>query len=140
MYFYWELRVNGGETEQKKPPTKWIVVGVAVVGVIIVAFIAYSVLMPIVNRPNPDITMIDSREGFQGLNYVVYVDVRVTNQGGEGWIKVYAEIRGGGRYEELNQRIYIDEGETKDLQFVFDVGFLQSLFSSMTYRAWAVVE
>jgi len=126
--------------EQKKSPTKWIVIGGAVIAIVVLAFVAYSVLNSFVNRPNPDITMVNGHDGFQGLNYVVYVDVRVTNQGGEGWIKVYAEVSGGGRYEELNQRVYIDSGETKQLQFVFDVGFLQSLFSSMTYRAWAVVE
>lgn len=132
--------MNGGKMEQKKSPTKWIVIGGAVIAIVVLAFVAYSVLNSFVNRPNPDITMVNGHDGFQGLNYVVYVDVRVTNQGGEGWIKVYAEVSGGGRYEELNQRVYIDSGETKQLQFVFDVGFLQSLFSSMTYRAWAVVE
>jgi hypothetical protein len=64
--------------------------------------------------------------------------VKVTNHGSEGWIRVYAEINGP-RYEEQNQRIYMDKGETKQLQFVFDVGILDSL-SSVTSKAWAVVD
>ena len=92
------------------------------------------------NRPRPDITLLDGHDGFQGLNYVVYVDVGVKNYGGDGWVYVYAELRSGGRYEEKNDRIYIASGETKQLQFVFDVGFWNTVFSSMTYKAWAIAD
>jgi len=128
------------EAELKKSPTKWIVVG-AVIGIVIVAsfIVAYSVLEPLVNRPRPDVTLVDGHDGFQGLNYVIYVDVGVKNNGGDGWVIVYAELESGGRYEEQNKRIYMASGETKQLQFVYDVSFWGSAFSSMTYRAWVVV-
>jgi len=64
----------------------------------------------------------------------------VKNRGGEGWVVVYAELRGGGRYEEKWSRIYMAFGETKQLRFVFDVDFWNTLFSSMTYKAWAVAD
>lgn len=129
------------EVEPKKSPTKWIVVGV-VIGIVIIAsvIVAYSVLKPLVNRPRPDITLLDGHDGFQGLNYVIYVDVGVKNHGGDGWVKVYAELRSGGRYEEQNKRIYMASGENKQLQFVYDVSFWSSVFSTMTYKAWAVAD
>jgi hypothetical protein len=130
--------MNQGEIEQRKTPTKWIVLVGAVIVIVVLAIISYSVLTSFVNRPNPEITMVDGHGGLQGLNYVHYVDVKVTNNGGEGWIRVYAEINGP-RYEEQNQRIYMDEGDTEQLQFVFDVGILDS-FSSVTSKAWAIPE
>jgi len=113
-----------------------------VIGIIVIAsiYVIYSTLIPFINRPKPDIVLLDGHDGFQGLDYVVYVDVGVKNNGGDGWVTVYAELRGGGRYEEKNERIYLASGETKQLQFVFDVSFWSSLFSSMTYRAWVVVD
>jgi hypothetical protein len=72
------------------------------------------------------------------LNYVAYVDVGVKNNGGEGWITVYVEIEGAGKYEKKEQRIYVASGETRQLQFVFDISLWNALFSSMTYRAWAI--
>ena len=127
--------------EKPKYPMKWIVVGITI-GIVIIASIvlAFNFLNPLVNRPRPDITLLDGHDGFQGLNYVVYVDVGVKNLGGDGWVIVYAELRSGGRYEEKNERIYMASGETKQLQFVYDVGFWNTVFSSMTYKAWAVAD
>lgn len=117
---------------------KSVLVGVLVtVSVVLVIFAV--VLMPLLNRPRPDIVLTNGHDGFQGLNYVIYVDVKVKNNGGEGWVTVYAELSGGGRYEEQNQRIYLASGETRQLQFVFDVTVWNALFSSMSYSAWAVV-
>ena len=115
-----------------------VIVGVLVtIGVALV--IIAVVVIPLLNRPKPDIILLNGHDGFQGLNYVVFVDVNVKNNGAEGWVTTYAELSGGGRYEEQNQRIYLASGETKQLQFVFDVTIWNSLFSSMTYRAWTVV-
>ena len=96
-------------------------------------------IMPFLNRPKPDIVLLDGRDGFQGLNYVAFVDVGVRNNGGEGWVTVYAELEGSGYYEELNQRVYLASGETKNLQFVFDISFWHQGFSSLTYRARVVL-
>lgn len=126
------------EVEPKKSPTKWIVLGV-VIGIIVIASIvvAYNFL----NRPNPEITLLNGYEAFQGLNYVYKVDVRVENNGANGWVKVYAEISGAGRIEKLDKRTYLASGESKTLQFVFDISVWGALTNpTITYRAWAVAD
>ena len=81
--------------------------------------------------------MFDVRRGFQGLDYFVFTDVRVVNNGGEGWVTVFSEIRGS-MYEEQNQRIFMTSGETKELTFSFDVGLLESAFTTENCKAWAI--
>lgn len=73
---------------------------------------------------------------------MLYVDVTVRNNGGEGWIKVFADVSGAGKYEKQDDRVYLGSGEAKDLTFVFDISFLGTLFSlgDLTYRAWAVAD
>ena len=126
------------EVESKKSPMKWIVVGI-VIGIVVIASLifAYNIL----NRPKPEITLVNGYESFQGLNYVYKVDVTVKNNGADGWIKVYAEISGAGRYEKQEKRTYLANGESKSLQFVFDISLWGAITSpSITYRAWAVVD
>ncbi|MDI6691381.1 MAG: hypothetical protein QME50_05885 [Candidatus Bathyarchaeota archaeon] len=129
------------KVERKKIPIKWVAVGV-VIGMVIIAslILLYSPLLRIINPPKPEITSTYGHDGFQGLNYVCYVEVTVRNNGGDGWIKVFAEISGAGKYEKQEQRVYQKNGESKDLTFVFDISFWGALFSSMTYRAWAVAD
>lgn len=129
--------------ESKKSPVKWIVVGVVIGIVVLASFILLlNPLSRILNPPKPEIVSKYGHDGFQGLNYVLYVDVTVRNNGGEGWIKVFADISGAGKYEKQEQRVYLKSGETKDLTFVFDISFLGTLFSlgDITYRAWAVAD
>lgn len=73
---------------------------------------------------------------------MLFVEVTVRNNGGDGWIKVFADISGAGKYEKQEQRIYLRNGETRDLVFIFDISFLRTLFSlgDITYRAWAVAD
>lgn len=130
--------MNQDEIATKKSSTKNVIALGAIVSIIVLVIISYVVFTSFVNRPNPEITLLDGHGGLQGFNYVYYVDVKVTNHGGEGWIRIYAEINGP-RYEEQNQRIYMDVGETKQLQFIFDVGILDSL-SSVTSKAWIVLD
>lgn len=131
--------MNQGEVEPKKPSSKWKIIGALVVAIVIVSISAYILLDTVVLSPKPDITMFDVRTGFQGFDYFVYTDVRVVNEGGEGWVKVFSEIRGS-MYEEQNQRIYMNAGETKELTFTFDVGFLESAFTTENCKAWAVAD
>ena len=129
------------EAEPKKTPIKWVVVGI-VIGVIITAslILLYSTLSHIVNRPKPEIISTYEYDGFQGFNYVCYVEVTVKNNGGDGWIKVFAEISGAGKYEKQNQRIHLASGESQHLTFTFDISLWGALFNSLTYRAWAVAD
>lgn len=131
------------EAEPKKSATKWIVIGI-VIGIVIVAsfFLLLNPLSSILNPPRPEIVSKYGHDGFQGLNYVLFVEVTVRNNGGDGWIKVFADISGAGKYEKQEQRIYLRNGETRDLDFIFDISFLGTLFSlgDITYRAWAVAD
>ena len=130
------------EVESKKSPMKWIVVG-TVIGIVVIGIVVASLISAynILNRPKPEITLVNGYESFQGLNYVYKVDVTVKNNGADGWIKVYAEISGTGRYEKQEERTYLTNGESKSLQFVFDISFWEAISSpSITYHAWAVVD
>lgn len=110
---------------------------IIIAGIIVASFILFS---NILNRPKPEIVSTYGHEGFQELDYVCFVEVTVKNNGGDGWIKVFAEISGAGKYEKQDQRIYLASGESQDLIFTFDISFWGVLFSSITYRAWAVVD
>lgn len=125
---------------EEKPSRTALKFGAIFLVSLLFGFFVVAYVIPMMNRPKPDITLLDGSDGFQGFNYVVYVDVGFKNHGGEGWVIVYSELRGGGRYEEKSSRIYMASGETKQIQFVFDVGFWDTLFSTMTYKAWAVAD
>jgi len=108
---------------------------VIIVAILLVAF----VLFPLINRPQPEVTLVNGYESFQGLNYVYRVDVNVKNNGADGWVRVYAELSGAGRYEKLDKRIYLAKGESDSVQFSFDISIWGALTSpAVTYRAWAV--
>lgn len=131
------------KTESEKPPTKWIIVGV-VIGIVIIGSISLLLdpLLKLVNAPRPEIVSEYGHDGLQGLNYVLFVEVTVRNNGADGWVKVYADISGAGKYEKQDQRLYLTNGETKDLNFVFDVNFLGTMLSvdSIKYKTWAVAD
>jgi len=120
-----------------------IIGGLVVVIVIIGIFLFVISNLPgfngnLLNPTKPEITMVSGEEGFEGLNYVFRVNVNVRNNGGAGEIEVFAQINGAGRYEEKSQIITLGEGESRSLQFVFDISFLGSLGNpSITYKAWA---
>ena len=129
-------------TEQRKTPVKWVVVGV-IIGIVILASLVllYGPLSHILNPPRPEVTMVQGYSSLQGLNIVFIVDSTVKNNGGDGWVEVYAEISGYGKYEKQDQRIYLPSGESKTLKFTFDVSLWGILGSpSITYRSWAVAD
>lgn len=111
---------------------KWIAIAVA-------AIVIISVAVFLLSLPRPEIVLTDGHDGLEGLNYVVYLDVSARNNGGSGWVTVHAELSGGGRFEQQEQRVYIGAGETKNVQFVFDVTIWNSLFSSMQYKTWVTL-
>jgi len=126
---------------EKKPLGKGVII-IAVLAVVVVVLVLFTfVLIPIINRPRPEITMVQGYSSLQGLNIVFIVDSTVKNEGGAGWVKVYAEISGYGRYEKQDQRIYLASGESETLKFTFDVSLWGILGSpSIIYRVWAVAD
>ena len=70
------------EAERKKFPVGWVVVGIVIGIVVLASFILLlNSLSRIMNPPKPEITFTYGHDGFQGLNYVCYVDVTVRNNG-----------------------------------------------------------
>lgn len=122
---------------QKKQFSKGMIVGIVIIAIVLVSVFAF-VFLSFINRPKPEITLVNGYESFQGLNYVYKVDVTIKNNGANGWVRVYAEISGAGRYEKQDQRISLASGESKSLQFVFDISLWGALTNpTITYRAWA---
>ncbi|MCW4001251.1 MAG: hypothetical protein NWE93_13540 [Candidatus Bathyarchaeota archaeon] len=115
--------------------------------VIVVIIVAAVVLNPpgssnpitaIVDPPNPQVTSINGRESFSNLDYTYKVDVTVRNNGGAGNVEVFAEINGAGKYEQQSNTVYLAKGESKSMQFTFDLSVWGSLGQpSVNYRAWA---
>jgi hypothetical protein len=121
----------------KKRFSKSLLVGMVLIIIVLVAVVAF-VFSAFVNTPKPQITLVNGYEGLQGLNYVYYVDVSVKNNGADGWIRVYVEINGAGRFEQQDKRVYVASGQSNSLQFVFDISLWGVLTNpTISYRAWA---
>ena len=116
------------ESEAKKTPIKWIVVGV-VIGIVVVTS-TVILLRVLANLPKPEIT---SKSG-EGLGNGYYVIVTVRNNGGDGYIIVSAEVSGGEELQKQDRRIYLARGESLTLTFMF---YRDLPFGDMNYRVWA---
>ena len=108
--------------------------------IVIIALAIFAfVLLPKIYSPNPQVVMMNGHEGFSGLNYVYNVDTTVKNNGASGWVTVYAEINGAGRYEQQNTKIYLANGESKSATLTFDISVWGSLTNpTISYKVWAV--
>jgi uncharacterized protein (TIGR02588 family) len=126
--------------QEKKPFGKSIIIGVLVVVIIALVVFAFVFLIPIINRPKPEVALVNGYGVFQGSINQYIIDVTVKNNGANGWVRVYAEINGTGIYEKQDQRIYLASSESKSLQFVFYIqGALPFLSTSpINYKAWTV--
>jgi len=115
----------------KVKESRWPLYTAVILAVIALILIGvYALNLPSkLNPPRPEIISMNSHEGFVGLNYVIYVDATIRNNGGEGWVKVIAELWCGG-YEKQEQKIYMKAGETQNIRFTFDV----RLFQCFIYR------
>lgn len=69
----------------------------------------------------PNIRVIDdiSRFGYEGIDYVVWIDVIVRNYGGPGATTVYCKINQDNNEYLKSHRVYLNAGETTDLTFRF---------------------
>jgi hypothetical protein len=88
-----------------------------------------------VNPTNVDIIGRSTRTGFEGFDYVVYVDVTVDNRGGEGKAAIWVSLTQGSNLWTKNQAIYLSQGETRDLTFSFNEVNFWSI-SGLNYRVW----
>jgi len=116
----------------KVKESRWPLYTAVILAVIALILIGvYALNLPSkLNPPRPEIISMNSHEELAGLNYVViYVDATIRNNGGEGWVKVIAELWCGG-YEKQEQKIYMKAGESRNIRFAFNV----RLFQCFSYR------
>jgi len=114
-----------------------VVIGVLVILVAIVFLVGPGTIKQTVERvqpPNVEVTSHNARSGFEGLDYVVYVDVSVYNQGGPGTVTVWAEVTQGGKTFKKAQSIHLESRESRDLTLKFKEAGLLS--GPITYSVW----
>lgn len=75
-------------------------------------------------KPNPEIMKLEARDGVKpgtGL-FMAIVDVSIKNYGAKGNIRVTVEVDVylEGYYGKQDKTIFLDKGETMDLEFVFE--------------------
>jgi uncharacterized protein YxeA len=87
-----------------------------------------------VDPVNVYITSKSTRTGYEGFDYVVYVDVTVHNQGGDGKATVWTSLTQDGNQWSKRQTIYLNGDETRSLTFTYkEISFWGS---GGNYRVW----
>ena len=109
------------ETKPKPKWEKWVkrfFIGTCCF--IIVACVVIYLFPP--PHPNPEIMKLEARETRKHDCLVVILDVSIENFGAKGDIKIVAEVDVylEGYYGKQDKTIFLDKGESKDLQFVFE--------------------
>lgn len=88
----------------------------------------------VIDPPNVYVTSKSTRTGYEGLDYVVYVDVTVHNRGGDGKATVWTSLTQDGNQWSKRQTIYLNGDETRSLIFTYkEISFWGS---GGSYRAW----
>ena len=70
-------------------------------------------------EPDPDAKVIGADRSFEDNKFVYRVDVEVINNGGDGWVRVFAEKKQYETTETLEYRIYLESNERKFMAFMF---------------------
>ena len=83
----------------------------------------------------PEITSKSTRTGFEGFDFVVYVDTVIYNRGGSGKVTVWAQVIQGSNEWSKKQDIYMDEEEMRSLTFTFREFSFWDL-STGSYNVW----
>lgn len=71
------------------------------------------------NPPNILVTGEFSRFGYEGIDYVVWIDVIVRNFGGKGSAKIYCQINQDNNKFLKMQNVYLDAGKSTEITFRF---------------------
>lgn len=91
--------------------------------------------MLLASLPKTEVTNMESV--YSNDNRFLYFHVTISNKGGAGWVRVYAEVSGEGVYEKQDQRIFLESGELRELSFTFNVTWNGT---PIYCRAWAVAD
>ena len=85
---------------------------------LIVGAVACSQTAKVIRRPLPDIVGQAARDGFSGLDYVVWVDCTVRNNGARGGIVVKAVLQNGGFWEK-RETVQVEADTERKVTFSF---------------------
>jgi uncharacterized protein YxeA len=97
-----------------------VLVAAIVIAVIIVAVVAYYFLNKHTpDPPNPATQIMNSGQQFEGTQYVYKITAKVTNNGGDGNIKVFAEKKQYDEVKILDHSVYLKNNESTVLEFIF---------------------
>lgn len=94
-----------------------------------------SGIRDIILSPEVEIISENARTGYEGFDYVIYVDTTVYNRGGDGKATVWVKLTQGNSEWTKNQAIYIKGEETRDLTFTFKEASFWTLESGI-YLVW----
>ena len=97
---------------------KIVVMGIMLVFVI-VGLTGCQDISETVNPPEIVVSSKANSEGYEGPDRVGYVEVTVTNNGGEGRGTVNAKVTQGSNYWTKTQNVYLKNGESETITFRF---------------------
>jgi len=121
---------------EKKTFAAVVIVIIVAVAIIIVGIGNIINLFQRAIPPDVEIISKSYREGFEGFDYVIYVDATVYNRGGSGTVTVWAELTQGSDSWKKTQTVHLEAKESKDLTFTFREVSFWSIEGGGTYRVW----
>ena len=130
-------------SQQPKSPSAKIKISmkkstiIAISTVIVTVIVGASILLFLINRPNPEII---SHNGWQ-IGSTYHVEVTVKNNGASGWVKVYAQIDTTGQFDKQETRVFLENGEIKPKTFLFNINSSEgAIGQDLLYTTWAVAD
>ena len=87
-------------------------------------------------KPNIIVSSFIARTGYEGIDYVLYIDVVVQNTGdASGEARVWSEVNQDSSHYEKTKDIYLGPGEIQSFIFKYTEFSFWSVDSG-TYRVW----
>jgi hypothetical protein len=87
--------------------------------------------------PRPEIVGVSASENLSNLDYTVYVDCTVRNNGGDGDIEVSATLRNGGFWTK-RESVFVAKNSERKVTLGFpEVEFLEAGLSGYQYNCSA---
>lgn len=89
---------------------------------------------PFVEQPIFRIMSKNARDGYEGIDYVLYIDLTIYNSGGSGSKTIWCKLEQNHNFWTKQQSIYLQKGDTQQLTFTFrEMSFWDG---SGTYTIW----
>ena len=124
--------------QEKKQGTSWTsILGVFSI-VFVIAFLfssgGFNQILENISPPSVRIISTNSRSGFEGFNFVVYLDVEILCETGSGNIEVWSYIDQDSSVYQKYRSIHVSSGQTYRMTFSYP----EATFWSLTgqYRVW----